>query len=79
MAESIGWAVQEVFIEHKIQNFIEDVIAELGDAWRSDTNYANDEIPNRVARDILKMKDKQLLERLIGKRPPSEDENETFT
>ena len=79
MAESIGWAVQEVFIEHKIQNFIEDVIAELGDAWRSDTNYANDEIPNRVARDILKMKDKQLLERLIGKRPPSEDEDETHT
>ena len=79
MAESIGWAVQEVFIEHKIQNFIEDVIAELGDAWRSDTNYANDEIPNRVARDILKMKDKQLLERLIGKRPPSEDEDERHT
>ena len=78
MAESIGWAVQEVFIEHKIQNFIEDVIAELGDAWRSDT-YDRDEIPNRVARDILKMKDKQLLERLIGKRPPSEDEDETHT
>ena len=71
MAESIGWAVQEVFIEHKIQNFIEDVIAELGDAWRSDT-YDRDEIPNRVARDILKMKDKQLLEiaaeQFLGKK-----------
>ena len=55
------------------------MIAELGDAWRDDPTYAKDEIPNRVANDILKMKDKQLLERLIGKRPPSEDEDERHT